>query len=401
MKVLNVQPFDYFGSIQLRSLRVAEGLQRFGIETIFLVPQTKNSETRNLYSKVAIAKGFKVYKTSSVRPLFIKNLASLYRWFELLASFPKTFVQMYKLFETEKPDVVQINGFVCFQEALATSLFYNKKRSWVLISDLYPRSLIFAFSLLIRSFDRIFVSRKLLKYYLGRNGDQTIYEPVDTDFFSPDRVFSAEKEHVLLKFNLSKSSPLIVSTAMISPQKGLEFLILAIQKLKERFPQTKLVIIGDVIPSQKAYYQNLRELSVRIGVGKDVMFTRYIPVEELRSLLSVADVFAMSSINEGTPVSILEAMSMEKAVVATDVGGVSDQVVNGETGFLVSPKNSDALAEAIATMLQDSGKKAEMEKNARKRIQAMFSIQSCVQQYKEYYLNDCSDQTRKNGASNK
>lgn len=401
MKVLNVQPFDYFGSIQLRSLLVAEGLQRFGIETIFLVPQTNNSETKNLFSEVAKERGFKVYKTSSIRPLFIKNLASTRRGVRFLGSFPRTLVQIHKIFETERPDMVQINGFVCFQEALATCLYYNKRRSWVLISDLYPRSLIFAFSVLIRRFDRIFVSRKLVKYYLGRNDDQTIYEPVDTNFFSPDRVSLAEKEDILRKFDLIKSSPLIVTTSMISPQKGLEFMLLAVKKLKECFPQAKLIIIGDAIPSQKAYYQNLRELSVRLGVDKNVLFTHYIPVEELRSILSVADVFAMSSINEGTPVSILEAMSMEKAVVATNVGGVSDQVVDGETGILISSKNSDALAKAIAILLKDTEKKAEMEKNARKRIQAMFSLQSCIQRYKKYYLNDYSDQTRRIGAFNK
>lgn len=387
MRVFNVQPFDYLGSIQLRSLRVAEALQKFGVETVFLVPQTKDS-TKNLFSRVAISKGFRVYQTGSVRPLFVKDFLSLQRLLEFFASFPRTVAQMYKLFKTEKPDVVHVNGFVCIQEALATYLFHRKKRCWVLISNLYPRLFIFFFGLLIRGFDRIFVSRTLIHYYFGRGEDMTIYEPVDADFFNPDHVNVIEKKRILKKFELSEASPIIVSTAMVSPQKGLEFLIAAIQKLKKEFSQIKLVIIGDIIPSQKYYYLTLKKMVARLGLEHKVVFTRYIPVEELRALLALADIFALSSIREGTPVSILEAMAMEKVVVASDVGGVSEQIVNNETGLLVPPKNPCALADAIMFLLHNKRKKAKMEKQARKRALLMFSLKRCVQQYWQYYISE-------------
>jgi glycosyltransferase involved in cell wall biosynthesis len=387
MKILNVQPFDYHGSIQRRSLKVAQQLQQFGIETIFLVPQTKKDQRRNFFSQAATEKGFKVYKTSIVRPLLIKNLDSLIRILDLFASLPESFAELYKILQNEKPDIIQINGFVCIQEAIATRLFHKKRRSWILISDLYPRLLILAFLPLVRSFERVFISKKMIPYYLGKQEDPIIYEPVDTTFFDFTMVTSEEKRCIKEKFGLQTSSPLLVSTSMVSPQKGLTYLILCIANVKSHFPNAKLIIIGDVIPSQTKYYQNLKNLIIELGLEANVVFTHYIPVSELRSLLSVADVFVMSSISEGTPVSILEAMSMGKAVIATNVGGVSEQVVNNKTGLLVNPKSSTELAQAIISLTQNPAKKKEMKTNARKRTLAMFSLQRCILQYKQYYLS--------------
>lgn len=386
LKVLNVQPFDYFGSIELRSLKVAEGLQQFGIETIFLVPKIKNSEMRNLFSNTAITKGFKVYRTHSVRPLIIKNLESLKRGLDLLSSFPRTVVQLYKLLKTERPDVIQINGFICIQEALATCLFHKKKKLWVLISNLYPKPLILAFLLLIRRFNRIFISKKSIGYYLGQKDDDIIHEPVDTDFFSSKAVSIKDKKGILCKFNLQTASPLLVSTANISPRKGLEYLILSIQKLKEHFPNVLLLIIGDVFKSQKGYYQNLISLTKEIGVKDHVIFTGYIRTDEVRSVLSLSDIFILPSLHEGTPISILEAMSMEKVVVASDVGGISEQVVNGETGVIIPAKNPDAIVKAIVFLLENKDL-GEMGKKARKRVQMIFSYSNCILKYMCAYMS--------------
>ena len=70
-------------------------------------------------------------------------------------------------------------------------------------------------------------------------------------------------------------------------------------------------------------------------------------IENVVQMLLLFDVFLLTSVAEGTPVVILEAISIEIPVVATDVGGVSEQVINGETGILVPPKNPEAISRAV------------------------------------------------------
>lgn len=385
MKVLNVQPFDYFGSIQLRSLMVAKRLRKYGIETIFVVPYRNEGEALNSFSDVAAKSGFKIYQTRCVRPLFITNLRSLFRLIKLLLYFPLGMLDLYKLSALEHVDAIQINGFVCIQEALFASFLYSKKRYWVLISDLYPRLAIRALSFVIKRFDRIFVSRKLIGYYFGTINDTIIYEPVDNTFFDPTLVSAQDKESIKKKFSLVNSSPLLVTIAMVSPQKGLEYLLQSIHTLKGSLPNIKLVVIGGVIPTQKEYYATLRNMAADLDVNSNVLFTNYIPQTDLRTLLSIADVFVLASVHEGTPVSILEAMSMEKAVIATNVGGISEQVVQDKTGLLVRSKDPIALADAIFFLLQNTNKRVEIGVNARLRVKALFSFQTCVSQYRRLF----------------
>jgi glycosyltransferase involved in cell wall biosynthesis len=388
MKVLNVQPFDYFGSIQLRSLSVAEGLLAYGIDTAFVVPHQNEGERLNSFSAIAAKKGFRVYTTHCVRPLNIKNNRSLLRLIALIFYLPYGLLDLYRIYEVEKPDATQINGFVSIQEAFFACFLQRKKRYWVLISDLYPRISVIAWSFMIRHFDRVFVSRKLIQYYFGSFNDIIIYEPVNTEFFDPRIITIKEKELVSAKFFLGSSSPVLVSIAMISPAKGLEYLLQTIQTLKTFFPNIRLIIIGGIIPSQKEYYDKLRNLALKLDVNNQVIFTNYVSTADLRSLLSIADVFVLSSIHEGTPVSILEAMSMKKAVVATDVGGVSEQVINGVTGLLVPPKNPEALAKALLRLLKNRSELLAMEEQSRHRVEKKFNVRKCIESYRNVFLRN-------------
>ncbi|MCM8784623.1 MAG: glycosyltransferase family 4 protein [Candidatus Omnitrophica bacterium] len=378
IKVLNIQPFDIIGSIQRRSLLVASELKKFGIENVFLAPTGVEG---NLFTTKVMRKGFKVYKTSALRPRLITNIQSVIHIVKCLLNFPKCFVEIYKIIQVEQPDIIQINGFICIQEALAAFITNKKKFVWVLISDLYPRMIIFALSPLIRSATRVFVSRRLINYYLGKKGDKVIYEPVDINKFNPGNITLDEKN----KMSLGNFS--VVSTGYISPRKGYDYLIKSIKILKGYFPDIKLIIVGKVLPLQKEYYNSLRHLVKTLNLDQNVVFTGYVKEKELLLILSLADIFAMASTHEGTPVSILEAMAMEKPIVATNVGGISELVREGKTGILVSPRNAEELAKAIMRLLKDDKLRRKMGKNGRLFVKDKFSIQNCVSGYKSLYYH--------------
>ncbi|MBI5050449.1 MAG: glycosyltransferase family 4 protein [Nitrospirae bacterium] len=102
-------------------------------------------------------------------------------------------------------------------------------------------------------------------------------------------------------------------------------------------------------------------------------------------MLAISDIFALSSLSEGMPVSIMEAMASGLPVVSTDVGGVSELVMDGETGFLVPPKNPDALAEKIKALMDDKALREKMGMNGQERINETFTLERMVAKTEELY----------------
>jgi glycosyltransferase involved in cell wall biosynthesis len=381
MKVLNVQPFDCSGSIQRRSLQVSLELRKEGIDTVFVVPKEGFS-----FTKMALENDFKVYKTSSLRPVFINGKQSLIHMVKWIRRIPKNIVEMYKIVCGEQPDVIQVNGFVCIQEALVATFCYRRKFLWNLIGTLYPRIIILLFLPIIRSASlRVFVSKKLVNYYFGKPKDWIIYEPVDTDKFNPNRIALFELDVLRKTLSLGVNSHMVGFLGFISPVKGLEYLIRSIKLVKEKCNDVKLVIAGGVPPHQQDYYIKLKNLVCELKLSKDIIFVDYVEHEKVPLVLRLFNIFVFSSTHEGTPVSILEAMAMEIPVVATDVGGVSEQIVNGETSILVPPKDPEAIAEAIIRLLQNPEERIRMGRRSRKRVQEMFSLEKCVLMYKKLY----------------
>jgi len=90
-------------------------------------------------------------------------------------------------------------------------------------------------------------------------------------------------------------------------------------------------------------------------------------------------------LNEGLPVAIIEAMSAAKPVVATDVGGVRELVVDGETGVIVLPKNSDALAKGIIDILSNSDKIKDMGRRARELAYPKYSVKRLIKDIENLY----------------
>ena len=381
IKVLVIQPFDVLGSIQNRSLIVAQRLKDCNVETIFVSPRNGHS-----FTKKALRKGFKVYKTCSLRPVFLSDIRSLLHIIRFIKSFPKSILETYKVVREEQPNVVQVNGFICIQEALTAALTCRKKFIWNLIGTLYPRVVILAFLPLIKlAFLRVFVSKKLVSYYFGKSNDKVIYEPVDTDKFNSNRVNVNELETLRKALFIHQSTPVVGFVGFISPAKGLEYLIKSIKLVKEKNCEIKLVIVGDVPYSQVAYYLKLKNLVHELGLDEDVIFAGYVKHEKVPLILSLFNVFVLPSRHEGTPVCILEAMAMERPVIASDVGGVSELVINGVTGILVSPRNETQLAESIVHLVKNKELSRSMGRRGRSFVMEKFSEHRCVLAYYDLY----------------
>ena len=168
--------------------------------------------------------------------------------------------------------------------------------------------------------------------------------------------------------------PTIGAIGRIEPQKGLDVLLRALSLL----PRARLRIVGD-----GSCRSELERLAVTLGVADRVMWTGW--RHDVRAELARLDLFVQPSRFEGFPLAILEAMVAQLAVVATDVGSVADAVIDGATGVLVQPEDPRALANAIESLLDDAGARAELGRRARAHVLERFTAERMAAAYESLY----------------
>lgn len=175
--------------------------------------------------------------------------------------------------------------------------------------------------------------------------------------------------------------------------KGHRFFVEASKKVLEKFPKVEFVLIGD--GPLRNYFENMAE---ELGVRQNLHFLG--KRNDIPRILSSLDISVLCSTSEGFSNVILESMAAGKPVVATDVGGSPEMVIDGLTGYLVPPADSDALAKAVMNLLEDPEKARDMGDEGRKLVQNKFTIGTMVKSYENLYKNlytELDSQRRING----
>jgi glycosyltransferase involved in cell wall biosynthesis len=152
----------------------------------------------------------------------------------------------------------------------------------------------------------------------------------------------------------------------LRPGKGLETLIDAVPAVIARHPAARVAIVGDG-PLREELVVRAR----RVGVEHVLEFLGEHP--DPRAVLNAADVFVLPSLAESFPYVVLEAMSQALPVVASDVGGIAEAVVDGESGLLVEPGDPRALAQATCTLLDDGPTRARLGARGRSDVEERFT----------------------------
>jgi glycosyltransferase involved in cell wall biosynthesis len=161
-------------------------------------------------------------------------------------------------------------------------------------------------------------------------------------------------------------------------QKGFDYLLRAIPRILSRFPSTKFLIAGEGTERS-----GLEVLASELNISRQVQFlgTR----SDMPSVYASFDVFILSSVDEGMPIALIEAMAAAKAVVATRVAAVPKLVIHGQTGLLVEPKNPEALSDAVCLLLENSALRERLGSAARTRIEKHFSSEVMAGRYLKLY----------------
>lgn len=195
-----------------------------------------------------------------------------------------------------------------------------------------------------------------------------IYNGVDPQRFSPASEPVPEQRR-----------PLIVNVGLIFPLKGQIDLIDAAALVRQSVPEVEFRLYGSA--SDQAYFARCQAKVAELGLERTVVFAGSTtePWEVYRS----ADVVAIASISEAFPYSLIEAMLCGAAVVATDVGGVSEALAH--SGVLVTPRDPAELAEAIETLLRSPEQRRRLGQQARARALEWFTEQRFVDEYRRTY----------------
>jgi glycosyltransferase involved in cell wall biosynthesis len=190
-----------------------------------------------------------------------------------------------------------------------------------------------------------------------------IYNGIDGDG-------SGDGERVRRELGLPPGAPVLIQTATLRPQKAVEVMIAATAILRRTYPELRLLVAG------QGDVARLQGVASAQGVGDGVLLLG--PRFDVADLLAAASVGVLSSDFEGMPLAVLEYMAAGLPVVATAVGGVPEIVREGETGFLVAPRDPVALAERVSRLLGDPALARDMGERGRRRQREGFSRQAMV-----------------------
>ncbi len=226
----------------------------------------------------------------------------------------------------------------------------------------------------------IAVSKETMKYVLKLGADRTktsvIYNGVDIDTFHP-----ANKAESRRKVGLPQNRKIILSVRRLVYKNGLDTLIDSVPLVAQNHPNVLFVVAGKG-PSRKLIEDRITDLKVE----NNIILVGFVADELLPAYYCAADCFVLPSASgEGLPLVLLEAMSCGLPVVATTVGGTPEIVSYMKNGILIPPRDSEAMAEAVSSVLSNIELGLTLGEEARRSIENRFSWEQNVGQLEEVY----------------
>lgn len=240
-------------------------------------------------------------------------------------------------------------------------------------------------SLVLRRADRVVgvsdvITKGLLESGISKSKLSTIYN--GTDLLRFDSAGATLREELGIGNRL-----LIGTVARLEKQKGLEYLIHAAKDVISEFPDSLFVLVGD-----GSLRCRLGELINDLGLQSRIQLLG--ERKDMPGIYSSLDLFVLPSIDEGMPMTILEALAAKRPVVATRVGAVEKLIIHEQTGLLVEARDVPALRDSILRCMRDQPFARRLGSNGERHVQASFSAEAMARNYIEIYKQALGNQER-------
>ena len=217
---------------------------------------------------------------------------------------------------------------------------------------------------------------RFLEHGIGtRHQLKQIYNGINIKYYERAMTSNLKKRD---EFGLGKDDFVCATVGRLVPVKGHTYLIKAIQKVVKVIPEAKFLFVGDgelkskLSEEIKSY--DLQRNIFLLGVRNDIA-----------TILSCINVFLLPSLNEGFGMALIEAMAARKPVIATNVGGVPEVIINGTTGILVPSKDPEAFSSAIIKLYNNPEMSLEMGLAGYSRARNLFDIKTTVREFEDLY----------------
>jgi glycosyltransferase involved in cell wall biosynthesis len=303
----------------------------------------------------------------------------------------KTIEDITDLFQTHRFDILHTHGGIAgFYGRLA-----SRKRAT-------PRVVVHTLHGIHYLHYRNILLRRLYEFqerYLARRTDAVIFVSEADQTKGTQRKLVPVEKQVLIKNGIDYSAcelqargrpedlggvqdipgPLVGCIARLHRQKGIPYLLEAVEPIRRAFPDVKIWIVGGGPLKEK-----LERLNERLDVSSHVFFLG--ERQDVPQLVSCFDVFVLPSLWEGLPYSLLEAAALGKPVVASDIDGVRELIRHEETGLLVPPRKPELLADAVVRLLRDRDYALRLGQNLKADVRETYTLDRMVTQVQDLYL---------------
>lgn len=293
--------------------------------------------------------------------------------------------QAYRLIKSKGVQILQSHGYkphvLCLALKLMTGLpwiaFVHGWTAENLKIEFYAKLDRF----ILRFADKIVVVSNAIKNRLNLNWIdekkiKTIYNAIEPSEYD-DLSLSNDIRNI---YGISEKEKIIGVVGRFSPEKGQLYFLDAFKLIKDRFANVKAMLVGDGQDKEKIL-QKIKEYKLE----KDVILTGY--QEKITQFYKAFDVVVMPSLSEGMPNVALEAMLFEKPVIATNVGGIPEVVIDKVTGSIVPSQAPELLANQIIRIIDDPNLALEYGNAGRERVLAEFIPRKRVERIIELYTD--------------
>lgn len=346
------------GGLELSTLRLAKAMNNRGIPVLLVLPPGSPLEER-----------------AHATALETASLAPRWKYGDLTAVLP--LARILKSHRTELAVLTQskdihLAACAALLHPGTKLVFYQQMNSQRSKRDLLHTWFFSKLSLWISLTQRM---RDDVLTYTRMPREKVKVVPLGTDLrkFDPSQY---EKSSTRAHFGLPHHKRIVGVLGRLDAQKGQDIVLRAVPKVIRQHPDAYFLIVGDETVGEAGYGKYLQGLCVSLGIEDHVRFLPF--TDDVPHLMAALDVFTLPSFSETFGLVVVEAMAMERPVIATNAGGIPEIITNGKTGLLIQPRDSNALAHAIHRILSDRSLRSSLAHSARVEALDRYDFDACV-----------------------
>ena len=375
--IIYISAFSQWGGSTISLMRRIENLDSSKFRITVVVPE--DGPMIEKYEKV----GAKVEIVSMVILLRLESLGKILKY---ISGFLPSVLRLYRLIKRLKVDLVHSNDSIILVGGIAAKLAGIPSITQIRDDISNPAQIVRLRNFVINYFsDRILaVANPILDNFIDFGGDrsksQVIHNGVDIKIFRPEGKDLNLKD----EFFIPKKSKVVTHIARIDPNKGQDCIIDAATAVLNQVPSTYFLLVGDNNFDKFKWYKKkvIQSINER-GLGDKIIFAG--KKDNIEKIINISDVVILPSAYEALPGVVCEASACGKPVIASNVGGIPEMVIDGKTGYLIPPHDVQALSSSLVSILTNEECAKKMGLEGRKYMEEKFNIVHLTQKLEIFY----------------